>query len=108
MHDVHGACRPLPTIPRRLRASSKNRTLCGLAAGPARIQLEEDIAIAKRKGVYDRAPKLTAEQIEGARQRIAADVPKAKVARDFGVSRRTLYTALGTSGSYAELAAVGT
>jgi len=36
----------------------------------------EGIAIAKRRGVYDRAPKLTAEQIEEALQRVAADVPK--------------------------------
>lgn len=68
----------------------------------------EGIAIAKRKGVYDRAPKLTAEQIAKARQRVAAGVPKAKVARDLGVSRQTLYAALRGSGSYAELAAVGT
>lgn len=61
----------------------------------------EGIAIAKRRGVYDRAPKLTAEQVEAARQRVAADVPKAKVARDLGVSRQTLYAALNGSGKYA-------
>ncbi|SDK36848.1 Site-specific DNA recombinase [Cryobacterium psychrotolerans] len=61
----------------------------------------EGIAIAKRKGVYDRAPKLTAEQIEEARQRVSADVPKTKVARDLGVSRQTLYAALTGSGKYA-------
>ena len=67
----------------------------------------EGIAIAKRKGVYDRAPKLSSEQIEEARQRVAADVPKAKVARDLGVSRQTLYAALSGTGKYAELAGVG-
>lgn len=67
----------------------------------------EGIAIAKRKGVYDRAPKLSPEQIEEARQRVAADVPKAKVARDLGVSRQTLYAALSGTGKYAELAGVG-
>ncbi|THE07811.1 recombinase family protein [Microbacterium oleivorans] len=66
----------------------------------------EGIAIAKRKGVYDRAPKLSPEQIEEARQRVAADVPKAKVARDLGVSRQTLYAALSGTGKYAELAGV--
>ena len=44
----------------------------------------EGIAIAKRKGVYARAPKLTPEQIAHARERVEANVPKAKVARDLG------------------------
>lgn len=61
----------------------------------------EGIAIAKRKGVYERALKLCPEQIEEARQRVAADVPKAKVARDLGVSRQTLYAALSGTGKYA-------
>lgn len=63
----------------------------------------EGIAIAKRNGVYDRAPKLTQEQIGTARQRIAQDVPKAKVARDLGVSRQTLYAALSGAGKYAQV-----
>ena len=61
----------------------------------------EGIAIAKRNGVYERAPKLSAEQIAHARERVEADVPKAKVARDLGVSRQTLYSALGRKGTYA-------
>ena len=63
----------------------------------------ERIAIAKRNGVYDRAPKLSPEQIQLARERIDQDVPKAKVARDLGVSRQTLYAALNGSGKYAEV-----
>ncbi len=55
----------------------------------------EGIAIAKAKGVYKgRKPALTAQQVEEARQRIADGVAKAKVARDLGVSRQTLYSAL--------------
>ncbi len=61
----------------------------------------EGIAIAKAKGVYERGPKLSAEQVEEARERIAAGVPKAKVARELGVSRQTLYTALARAGRYA-------
>ena len=61
----------------------------------------EGIAIAKRNRVYDRAPKLSPEQVEEARVRVAADVPKAKVARDLGVSRQTLYAALSGTGKYA-------
>lgn len=67
----------------------------------------EGIAIAKRNGVYDRAPKLTPEQIAEARQRADSGVPKARVARDLGVSRQTLYAALSGSGKYAELAKAG-
>ena len=55
----------------------------------------EGIAVAKAKGVYKgRKPALTGEQVEQARQRISQGVPKAVVARDLGVSRQTLYTAL--------------
>lgn len=64
----------------------------------------EGIAIAKRNGVYDRGPKLTPEQIAEARQRADSGVPKARVARDLGVSRQTLYAALSGTGKYAELA----
>ncbi|MGO2658618.1 recombinase family protein [Mycetocola reblochoni] len=63
----------------------------------------EGIAIAKRNGVYDRGPKLTPEQIAEARQRADSGVPKARVARDLGVSRQTLYAALSGTGKYAEL-----
>ncbi len=62
----------------------------------------EGIAIAKRKGVYDRAPKLTADQVSHALERVKAEVPKAKVARDLGVSRQTLYAALNRTGKYSE------
>lgn len=61
------------------------------------------IAIAKRNGVYDRGPKLTAEQVADARRRVADGVPKAAVARSLGVSRQTLYTALKGEGRYAEV-----
>lgn len=65
----------------------------------------EGIAIAKRNGVYKRSPKLTSEQIAHARERVEACVPKAKVARDLGVSRQTLYAALGGQGRYAKAGA---
>lgn len=57
----------------------------------------EGIAEAKKKGVYEKRRKrwaLTAEQIMNARERIELGVAVAKVARDLGVSRQTLYTAL--------------
>lgn len=63
----------------------------------------EGIALAKKKGVYDRGPKLDAGQVSVARQRVLEGVPKAKVARDLGVSRQTLYAALSGSGKYTGL-----
>ena len=63
----------------------------------------EGIALAKGRGVYDRTPKLTAEQIAEARERIALQVPKAVLAREFEVSRATLYAALAGKGRYSRL-----
>lgn len=55
----------------------------------------EGIAIAKANGVYKgRRPSLSADQIIAAKERVEAGVPKAVIARDFGVSRQTLYNAL--------------
>lgn len=61
----------------------------------------EGIALAKKKGKYDRAPKLTPAQVADARERTNAGVPVAKIARDLGVARQTLYTALRGAGKYA-------
>lgn len=64
----------------------------------------EGIALAKARGTYDRKPKLSADQIEGARTRIGNDgVPLARVARELEVSRQTLYAALQGKGKYATL-----
>jgi DNA invertase Pin-like site-specific DNA recombinase len=55
----------------------------------------EGIAVAKAKGVYKgRKPALSAEQVEQAKERVSQGIPKAVVARDLGVSRQTLYSAL--------------
>lgn len=63
----------------------------------------EGIALAKAAGRYDKNVKLTAEQIEDARQRVDSGVSKAAVARELGISRQTLYTALSGAGRYAEV-----
>ena len=58
----------------------------------------EGIAAAKKRGVYQgrrgRGRSLTPQQVEQARQRIRDGVPKAKIARDLGINRSTLYRAL--------------
>lgn len=52
----------------------------------------EGIRIARMKGVYKgRKAALTDEQIEEVRQKIAAGIPKAKIAREFKCSRETIY-----------------
>lgn len=75
-------------------------TILGAVAQLERATIKErqaeGIALAKARGVYDRTPKLSADQIDTARQRIADGVPKAVIARDLKVSRQTLYTALAS------------
>jgi DNA invertase Pin-like site-specific DNA recombinase len=52
----------------------------------------EGIAIAKKAGVYKgRKPSLTAERVVQLRARISAGEKKAALAREFGISRETLY-----------------
>lgn len=58
----------------------------------------DGITPAKARGAYKGGkPKLTAAQIAEARELIATGVPKAKVARDLGVERTTLYRHLKAS-----------
>ena len=65
-----------------------------------RERQREGIALAKAQGKYKggRPPKLTPDQLAAVRADLAAGVPKAAVARRYGVSRTTLYhlTADGT------------
>lgn len=79
-------------------------TILGAVAQLERATIKErqaeGIALARARGIYDRAPKLSADQIEQARRHIADGVPKAKIARDLHVSRQTLYTALAGQGRY--------
>ena len=52
----------------------------------------EGIKLAKQKGVYrGRSKCLKPEQATEAKARVAAGVPKSKVAKDMGITRQTLY-----------------
>ena len=54
----------------------------------------EGIALAKARGKYVQAPKMSDLDVEQARVMISIGIPKAEVARTFGVSRQTLYASL--------------
>jgi len=57
-----------------------------------RERQREGIAIAKKAGVYKgRKPSLTPERVAELRARVAAGEKKAGLAREFGISRETLY-----------------
>jgi len=57
-----------------------------------RERQREGIAIAKREGKYSgRKPSLTAARAAELRRRVAEGDPKAALAREFGISRDTLY-----------------
>ncbi|MGN0094856.1 MAG: recombinase family protein [Corynebacterium sp.] len=73
-----------------------------LERATSRERQAEGIVEAKKKGVYEKKAKLTAEQIAQAKQNIDMGVPKAVLARDLGVSRSTLYAALNGTGKYAD------
>lgn len=69
-----------------------------------RERQREGIEIAKAKGTYQgRARKLNTRQIAEAARLAAAGVPKAKIARELGCSRRVLYDALSNTGAYASV-----
>lgn len=63
----------------------------------------DGIAIAKKRGVYEKPLSLTPEQIESVRRRADVGVPKAVIARELGVSRSTLYNALAGRGRYTDV-----
>ncbi len=57
-----------------------------------RERQREGIALAKKAGVYrGRKPSLTAEQASDLRKRVASGEKKAVLAREFSISRETLY-----------------
>jgi len=64
-----------------------------------RERQREGIALAKQRGVYrGRKKALSPERVAELRQRTAAGEQKAKLAREFGISRETLYQYLRTDG----------
>ena len=57
-----------------------------------RERQREGIALAKKRGIYrGRRKSLSADQVSTMRDRILAGEKKARIARDLGISRETLY-----------------
>jgi len=57
-----------------------------------RERQREGVALAKARGAYrGRKRTLTDEQVTDLRERVAAGEPKARLAREFGISRETVY-----------------
>lgn len=83
-------------------ANAMNRLLLSMLGAVAEFERElirerqaEGIALAKERGIYKgRAKALSPAQVTEAQERVSQGIPKAKVARDLGVSRQTLYNAL--------------
>ncbi len=64
-----------------------------------RERQREGIALAKKRGAYrGRKKALSPEQVTSLRQRAAAGDQKAALAREFGISRETLYQYLRSNG----------
>jgi DNA invertase Pin-like site-specific DNA recombinase len=62
-----------------------------------RERQREGIALAKQRGAYrGRKKALSPEQVAELRQRVSTGEQKAKLAREFGISRETLYQYLRT------------
>jgi DNA invertase Pin-like site-specific DNA recombinase len=64
-----------------------------------RERQREGIALAKKRGAYrGRKKALSPEQVVELRQRASAGDQKAALAREFGISRETLYQYLRSNG----------
>lgn len=88
-------------------ASKEGKAMLTIFAAFAELEREsirerqrDGIAAAKAAGRYAKKNALTVEQVLAAEARANAGVPKAVIARDVGVSRQTLHTALTRSGRY--------
>ncbi len=72
-------------------------TFAEFARAVIRERQREGIAFAKQRGAYcGRKKSLTPERIAELRPRVPLDEQNAKLAREFGVSRETLYRCLRT------------
>lgn len=91
----HAIYRPDATDPRDQLTLNLLGSFAEFERSLIRERQAEGIALAKAAGKYKgRAKKLTDEDLQEIREKIAAGVPKAKLAREYNVNRTTLYRAL--------------
>ena len=67
-----------------------------------RERQRDGIAAAKAAGKYAKKNALTVEQVLDADRRVKEGVTRAHIAREYGVSRQTLHTALKREGKYSD------
>ena len=80
----------------RIEFLKEHLTFTGEDSPMANLMLE-GIALAKQRGAYrGRKKSLSSERIAELRQRVEAGEQKTKLAREFGISRETLYQYLRT------------
>lgn len=87
----------MPELHRRRLANGQpaavgNWGIRGVRAHLNRVREREGIALAKQRGAYRGCKKaLVDNQVVELRRRAGADEQKSKLAREFGISRETLY-----------------
>jgi len=110
LDDLRALVRTLTTRGDRMQFVKKQLTLTGKDTAMATLLLSvmgaiakfeqslirerqrEGIALARQRGAYrGRTPALNTEQVAQLRQRVADGTAKAALAREFGVSRETVY-----------------
>ena len=67
-----------------------------------RERQRDGIAAAKAAGKYAKKNALTVEQVLDADRRVKEGVTRAHIAREYGVSRQTLHTAMTRKGKYSD------
>ena len=67
-----------------------------------RERQRDGIAAAKAAGKYAKKNALTVEQVLDADRRVKEGVTRAHIAREYGVSRQTLHTAMTRTGKYSD------
>lgn len=107
--DAKGVAVEFTDTPSFNTATKEGRFALTVFAAMAQLEREmiherqaEGIELAKKRGAYERTPKLGAEQCAEIRRLAELGVPKNKLARDFGVGKTTIYAVINQTGIYAE------
>jgi len=90
--------------PCEMRLASGEGAFAEFERAVIRERQREGIVLAKQRGVYHgRKRSLSLEQVAFLKQRVAVGEQKARLAREFGISRETLYQYLRASANPQEV-----